>query len=68
MARRIETQISRRKKPAQGMELESEWEMDHGDRGTHLKMTPDRMQPKGVVSKQRDDSPATHPRRSPSTI
>jgi hypothetical protein len=65
---RIETQIPRRKKPTQRMELESEWEMDHGDRGTHLKMTPDRMQPKGVVPKRRDDPPTRQPRRLPSTI
>ncbi len=65
---RIETQIPRRKKSAQRMELESEWEMDHGDRGTNLKMTPDRMRPKGVVPKQCDDPPAQQPRRTPSTI
>ncbi|MET0513726.1 MAG: hypothetical protein ABW047_00130 [Nitrospiraceae bacterium] len=65
---RIETQIPRRKKPAQRMELESEWEMDHGTRETHLKMTPDRMQPKGGVSKQHDDSPAQQSKRSSTTI
>jgi hypothetical protein len=65
---RIETQIPRRKKSTQRTELESEWEIDHGDRGTHLKMTPDLMQPKGIVSKPRDDAPAQQPGRSPSTI
>ena len=65
---RIQTQIPRRKKPTQRMELESEWEMDHGARGTNLKMTPDRMQPKGVVSKLHHDSPARQPKRSPTTI
>lgn len=65
---RIKTQIPRRKKPAQPVELASEWELDGGARATDLKMPSDRMQPKEVTRKHGIDSPAQSPKRSSSTI